>query len=241
MMKFRLNNKVLLLGLICFLLAFMVTAQMRTIKVSATDISRLKKENELRDEVLRMQEKYDKISKELNSAEKYLAKIRENSSKDDSTSSEMEKQITLNNNLLGMTNLEGQGVEITVRDASISNIGVFEDISDYIIHDADLRAIVNDLKNAGAEAISINGQRIVNTTAITCIGNVIKVNDEKITSPFTIKAIGFQESLSGIDMAGSYIYYMREKGITVNIRKMNKVEIPKYTGAISAKYMNTEN
>ena len=54
-------------------------------------------------------------------------------------------------------------------NATRETIGVFDDISNHIVHDADLRAIVNELKNAGAEAISINGQRLVNTTAITCI------------------------------------------------------------------------
>ena len=69
-----------------------------------------------------------------------------------------------------MISAEGTGVEITVKDdPQATNIGIFEDISDHIVHDADLRALVNDLKNAGAEAISINGQRLVNTTAITCI------------------------------------------------------------------------
>ena len=84
----------------------------------------------------------------------------------------MEKQISLNNGLIGITNLEGQGVEITLRDdptATKETIGIFDDISNHIIHDGDLRAVVNELKNAGAEAISINGQRLVNTTAITCI------------------------------------------------------------------------
>ena len=42
-------------------------------------------------------------------------------------------------------------------------------------------------------------------------------------------------------MMGSYIYWLREKGIVVNIKKVNKVEISKYTGVISSKYMNVKN
>ena len=115
-----------------------------------------------------------------------------------------------------------------------------DNISNYLVHYLDVINVVNELKNAGAEAISINGQRVVSTTAISCIGNVIKVNDEKITSPFTIKAIGFPESLAGIDRPGSYIENLRYNGVEVTLKKLNKVEIPKYTGAISAKYMTTE-
>ena len=138
-----------------------------------------------------------------------------------------------------MTNLEGPGIEMVVEDDP-NEIGPLDDIYYHIVHDADLRVLVNELKNAGAEAISINGQRIVNTTAITCIGNVIKVNNERITSPFTIRAIGFQESLMGIDWSAGYTKQLRQYGIIVNIKKLNKVEIPKYTGVISAQYMNIE-
>lgn len=67
---------------------------------------------------------------------------------------------------------------------------------------------------------------------------MVKVNDERITSPFTIKAIGYPESLVGIDRPGSYIESMRDYGNVIEIKKQNKVEIPKYTGAISAKYMS---
>ena len=79
------------------------------------------------------------------------------------------------------------------------------------------------------------GQRIVNATAITCVGNVIKINDVKVASPFTIQAIGYQASLMGIDMPGGYIDYMRDWGVVVNIKKVNKVKIEKYTGALQSK------
>ena len=67
------------------------------------------------------------------------------------------------------------------------------------------------------------------------------MNDEKITSPFTIKAIGFPESLIGIDRPGGYIEKLRDEGgIIVTLKKANKLLIPKYTGVISSKYMSIE-
>ena len=160
------------LGIVCLILTIAICIQIKTIKNANSTVSQTFTENSLRDEVLKWKEKYDNISDELYEAEKELAKIREESTKNDSTSLEKEALITLNNNILGMTDLVGQGIEITLKDdpnATRETIGVFDDISNHIVHDADLRAIVNELKNAGAEAISINGQRLVNTTAITCI------------------------------------------------------------------------
>lgn len=237
------NKVAITLGIVCLILTIAICMQINTIKNANSTVSQTLAENGLRDEVLKWKEKYDNISSELDNAEKKLGDIREKSTENDSTSSEKEEEIRLNNNLLGITNLVGQGIEMTIQDdpnATRENIGKLDDISLHIIHDADLRAIVNELKNAGAEAISINGQRLVNTTAITCIGNVIKVNDERITSPFTIKAIGLSESLAGINRPGGYIERLKEKGIVVNIKKSNKIEIPKYTGAISSKYMSLQ-
>ena len=226
----------------CAILAIAISIQVRTVKKTNSTVAQIFTENSLRDEVLKWKEKYDNISGQLDASEKKLDKIRGTATKNDSSSVATEQEISANNNLLGTTNLTGQGVEITIADdpsATKDTLGVFEDVSNHIVHDSDLRAVVNALKNAGAEAISINGQRLINTTAITCIGNVIKVNNEKITSPFTIKTIGLQESLSGIDMGGSYIQELKRNGIVVTIKKSDEVEIPKYSGAISAKYMKT--
>lgn len=166
------NKIAITLGIVCLILTIAICVQVNTIKSTNVGVSQSLTENSLRDEVLKWKEKYDNISNELDSAEKRLSKIREESTKNDEESSKKEEQITLNNNILGITNLKGQGVEITLKDdpnATRETIGVFDDISNHIVHDADLRAIVNELKNAGAEAISINEQRLVNTTAITCI------------------------------------------------------------------------
>ena len=115
--------------------------------------------------------------------------------------------------------------------------GTSIDMNNLIVHDSDLRSLVNELANAGAEAISINDERIVNTTAITCAGNVILINGNKAGSPFTIKAIGNQESLYGaITRAGGYTYGLRARSIQVDTRKSDNVQISRYTGALSFKY-----
>lgn len=162
------NKVAITLGIVCIILTIAICVQVNTIQNANTTVPQTFAEDNLRDEVLKWKEKYDDMAEELDKAEKNLTKIREVSTQDDETSSEKEEQITLNNNLLGMTNLVGKGIEMTITDdpnATRENLDVFL----HIVHDADLRAIVNELKNTGAEAISINGQRIVNTTAITCI------------------------------------------------------------------------
>lgn len=231
----------IVLCIVCLMLTMAIVVQINTMKGTGSTVSASFTEDNLRDEVLKWKEKYDNESVNLDNAEKKLAEIREQSTKNDSTASSKEQQITLNDNLLGLTDVEGKGIELTVKDdpnVTRENIGIFDDISSHIVHDGDLRRIVNELKNAGAEAISINGQRIVTTTAITCIGNVIKINDEKVSSPFIIKAIGFPESMeTALNRAGGYLDYLNDDGIVTSIKKLDNVKITKYTGVISAKYM----
>ena len=111
-----------------------------------------------------------------------------------------------------------------------------------IIHYDDLQWVINELKNAGAEAIEVNGQRIINTTAITCEGNIIKVNGERIGSPFTIKAIGSQSLLYGaLERAGSWLDQIRNDGNTARVTRVDNITISRYTGVISYEYLHESN
>ena len=229
------------LGIVCLILTMAIVVQINTIKGTTSTVSVEYSKNNLRDEILKWKEKYDKETEILGDAEKQLSAIRSESAKNDSTTSSKEEEIRINNIVLGLTDVEGKGIEITVKDdpnASTQSIGAYDDLSYHIVHDGDLRTIVNELKNAGAEAISINDQRIVSVSTITCVGNVIKVNEEKVSSPFVIKAIGFPERMeSALNRPGGFLDWLSEYGISISTKKLDNVRINKYTGVISSKYM----
>ena len=167
----------------------------------------------------------------MGKAEDELKEVRESASQDDATSLAKQEQIKENNILLGLTEVKGQGIKITLTDnkASSNDLMSMVNPSSRIVHNNDLLEIVNALKNADAEAISINGQRIVSTTAITCEGTVIKVNGQKISSPFEIKAIGSQALFSGsLTMPGGYLEIMENDGVLVDIEYLDEVIIEKY-------------
>ena len=152
----------------------------------------------------------------------------------------MEQELKSMNSLLGLTDLTGEGIIITVADNENASIKD-EDLSNELVHNTDIIELVNELKNTGAEAISVNGQRVVSTTSINCVGAVITVNGEKVNSPFTILAIGNRERLNGITRPGSYIELMEESGIVIKVEKSEEVTIPKYNKVINAKYMSIKN
>ena len=224
------------LGIMCFLLTIAICVQIRTTNLANSTVSQTLSDNELRDQVLKMKERYDNTYREMENAQKELEKIRLTATQNDKTAEAKEQELKENNMILGNTDVTGDGVEIVLEDAKASNTSL--NLSAQLIHYSDIQLVVNELKNAGAEAIEVNGQRLVATSAITCEGNIIKINNERIGSPFTIRAIGSQELLyGGLSRIGSILDVIRDGGNTANITKVDDITIPKYSGVISYKYL----
>lgn len=229
----------IILGIVCLLLTTAIIVQIKTIKHSGVETNATFSEDSLRDEVLRWKEKSDNASEELSKVEKELEKQRTKATQNDETSKSNEEEIKVSNAVLGLSDVTGEGVEITLQDnQDITTETATNDISYYVVHDIDILSVVNELKNAGAEAISINGERIINTTSITCAGNVAQINGEKVGAPFIIRAIGKSETLyEALNRPGGYIELLNDSGIVSNIKKSNNITIQKYKGAINFKYI----
>lgn len=229
----------IVLGIVCLVLTAAIIVQVKTIKNFGIETNANFSEDSLRNEVLKWKEKSDNASEELGKVEKELEKQRAKATENDETSKNNEKEIKVANTVLGLTDVNGEGVEITLKDnQDITTETATNDISYYVVHDIDILSVVNELKNAGAEAISINGERIINTTSITCAGNVAQINGEKVGAPFIIRAIGESETLyEALNRPGGYIKLLNDSGIVSNIKKSNNITIQKYNGAINFKYL----
>ncbi|MBQ9313816.1 MAG: DUF881 domain-containing protein [Clostridia bacterium] len=240
-MKSRLNNKILLIGLICFLLAFMVTAQIRTINVSETDISRLKKENELRDEINQWKDVYDTATERINELNAKISEYQTSAAEDDKTVALIKSDLDNARVLAGLVSVEGQGIIITLDDTeALKQIALdagYYDPNAYIIHDSDLVMIVNELLSAGAEAISINGQRITGRTEIRCTGPQVLINGIRIVAPFKVSAIGDSSTLKGaLSLRGGIISSIKADNIDVTITTSGDMIVPAYEKTITYQY-----
>ena len=230
------NRKVeaLVLGILCLVLTIGICVQIKTVNSNGTTLSRNQNENELKTQVLKMKEKYENAYEALNDVERELEEVRGNVTNNNKELEELEEKIKEANLLLGLTDVKGEGITITLEDGIMKQNALIS-ASDLLIHDVDIIYIINELKNAGAEAIDINGKRIVSTTSIMCDGNVITINGEKISSPFVINAIGLPEQMSTLNRPGGYLELMKNASIKIDFVKNTKVIIPKYTGVINFK------
>lgn len=93
----------------------------------------------------------------------------------------------------GLTDVKGEGITVVVSDSINASSDVYN--STFVVHDTTLMQLVNDLKLAGAEAISVNDERIVAMTEFFCVGPAVKVNGTKLFAPFIIKAVGVPSKL----------------------------------------------
>lgn len=231
------------LGIMCLILTFAIVVQIKTMNNANSTASQALRDNELRDSVLRWKEKYDNVAEELKKAEKELEKVRQSATQNDTTAVAKEEELKKNKTLLGLTTVKGDGIIIEFQDGlREDSILTLDNPNGKIVHYEDILCLVNELRNAGAEAIEVNGQRIVNTSAITCEGTVIKINGERIGSPFTIKAIGSPALLYGqITRIGSYLEAMMEGGILVTkVEQKENIIINKYSGTMTFKYIKAK-
>ena len=135
--------------------------------------------------------------------------------------------------------MEGEGIIVKLEDSS-ATAKAGENPNLYLIHDDDLLKVINELRAAGAEAISINGQRLIGTSEIRCAGPTLSVNNVRSAPPFEIRAIGDSKSLeSAIRMRGGVAETLKVWGIQLEVSTSQSVYIPAYKGTASHNYAHT--
>lgn len=220
-------------------LTMAICVQINTINSATKTVGTTLRDNgELKDELLSVQGKYELLYKQLEDKEKLLEETRQLASKNNQEDSKNEEAIKNNQKLLGLTDISGKGIIIKLDENRDVDSNEVLNINGYLVHEEDLLYIVNELFNAGADAVSINNQRIVNTSSILCDGNIIRVNGEMIGVPITIKAIGYPERLDGaVSRPGGYLEAMANDGVIVSVERNENINISKYEGVYSYQYL----
>ena len=128
----------------------------------------------------------------------------------------------------GYTDLEGPGVKVTLDYTDDDGFNPFTFNSELLL------LLVNELNASGAEAISINGERIVNSSEIRLAGNHININGKKNTYPFVFMVIGDASTLSSaLNMRGGIFDLLELNYIEASIEKSSKIQVPKYNGTLN--------
>lgn len=234
---FRNKKLQIALAVVFFLLSFTITLQFKSVyKNSAMSGLQFQRLEEVQKELIKEQEKNVDLNKQLleanNNLQIYRNEAEQNTEGNKALITEMERYMIL----AGLTEVTGPGVTVTVSDSKAASSDSFTE-SAYIIHDSDLRSIVNELNSAGAEAISINGERIVSNSEIRCVGSTVTINGNKYAPPFVIKAIGESSTMeAALNIRGGVVEELRFYNLEIKVSKTAKLTIGKYNGILNFKY-----
>ena len=238
---------IITIGIVCFLLALVIFMQFKVTKETRETNIDTMQEAELRQQLANWKTQYDDIKQKNDEIQNTINSYNEESFSDNKTRETLEQELSTLEMALGLTDVEGPGVIITLTEKKQSELAEDEDITP--IYAEDLIQIINYLKDAGAEAISINDERVVNTTDIVDlltdsekISDIIKMNSKHLrTRDYTIKAIGNSSYLeSSIFGKGGYVEQLDISGIKATIEKSNKVKILKFTGDYNVNYIEED-
>lgn len=218
------------IGLMVLILTTVIFVQFKTVK--QTDITSLEnmREDELRDEITNFKQKAAEVEKQIKETELKIAEYEKTITTDKEASELLEKELEQQNNILGKNSVKGSGIVVTLTDTRAQKIT-----------SEDLRELINQMKTDGAEAISINEQRIVYDSYVVDLGGTyVSVNGERLVSPYVIKAIGNPTYLeSGLSKKQyGYIDIKLEEGKDVVLERQDSILINAYTGDLNMEYAN---
>lgn len=234
MKKFKLDNFVvaIVMFIVCATLVSVMLMQFKT--VEETDITEIEsmRETELRKTLSEWKTKYEEVEIKLEDTNKKIAEYNEKIEKNEEASELIDKELEQSDLVVGKTDVYGEGVIVTLNDGEKE------------IQAWDLIDLVNELKYAGAEAIEINGVRIINTTEIVDLRNYsyINVGQQRIEAPYVVKAIGNLDYLSSIlNLKDSgFVDRYKNSGKSVKMETSKKVQIRKYNGEMTFRSMNVK-
>ena len=159
---------------------------------------------------------------------------------------EVEAQIDELARPAGLTAVEGPGLTVTLEDApesirdSVRESGDEQQLRDTIVHQQDIQAVVNALWAGGAEAMTLQGQRVISTTGIKCVGNTVLLHGVTYSPPYVVSAIGdpvaMQQSLEASAYVQAYLDAVDKWRLGWDVEVEESTEVPAYAGTTDMRH-----
>jgi uncharacterized protein YlxW (UPF0749 family) len=135
--------------------------------------------------------------------------------------------------LAGLVALHGPGLRVVLDDSNLSK-APSGNVNDLVIHSQDVQAVVNALWRAGADAVAINDERLITTSAVLCVGNTLLLNGTVHSPPYRVVAIGADHDQFEADglvhrLHGDAAAF----GLRFSVERADGLDVPAFTGATS--------
>ena len=207
------------LTIVCVLLGIMLALQYKSVNHNEALASyENKRMDELKTELIKLQEQKSTLQERLEELEKENQTYERVKAGDSAAAKQIQDNLNKARIFAGLVDVKGKGIIVT-----LDNNGYI------LVADYDILNVVNELRAAGAQAISVNDERIVAMTEIREAGEYIMVNGKRFTAPFTIKAIADPDSIErSLVMIGGVVEGLKEDMLEVSVKKSDEIVIKKF-------------
>ena len=141
---------------------------------------------------------------------------------------------------VGLEAVSGKALRVTLDDAPLSENPDGVDANMLVVHQQDIQMVVNTLWSGGAGAMTIQGQRVISTTAVKCVGNTVVLHGVAYAPPYVIEAIGdlnaMQKALDTSEAVRIYKEYVSAYQLGWSVERAGQVTMPAYTGAVAVSH-----
>lgn len=208
------------IGVVCIILIAVIFTQFKVVEEADITGITTAREDELKTMLSTWKAKQEELQEKLDDTRERIQEYNDRISSNDASEELLYEELAQTNLLSGQTEVVGEGIIITLTDNEYMSIA-----------SKDLVELVNELRLAGAEAISINDQRIMNMTEIVDV-QAILVNQERLVSPYVVKAIGDTKYLlSALSLKNiGFVDKTKNVGKDVELKEDRNIKIPAYSG-----------
>ncbi|WP_075617475.1 DUF881 domain-containing protein [Paenisporosarcina indica] len=223
-------NKRIIFSIVCLVLGFMLAysyslSSSKKLNGEPVSSTYFEQEERYREDLVQQKERNKELAEELEARQLQVREIEK------SLSGSEEKYEGLINEaedlrlLIGLLPATGEGVSVELEDAEYNPESV--NPNDYIVHESHVFQVLNELKISGAEALSINGQRLHANSYIKCNGPVITIDGQPFPAPFIIEAVGDPSVLvPSLQLSGGVLDQLLNDNIVVTIEEKSKIKMP---------------
>lgn len=224
-------------GIVCVLLAFMITYQLKSVMNQNKELDEKKNAAQITLEIEQLKKQKDKLRENIDELQMQIKSYENAASNKSDMTKEIVKKLEDTRILTGSVDVEGEGIIVYItpqKEFFTGNNNVEPIIKDY-----DIIKIINELNAADAEAISVNDIRITSRTGIRSASNYITINNERIpsTKRITIKAIGNKFNLKKpLEFPGGVLDELKQIGIDVKYEESSNIKIQKNNESLKFQY-----
>jgi uncharacterized protein YlxW (UPF0749 family) len=144
--------------------------------------------------------------------------------------------------VVGLAPVAGPAVQVTLDDAgySLDTLPPGYSVDDVVVHQQDLQGVVNALWAGGAEAVMVQDQRIISTSAVQCVGNTLYLQGRVYSPPYTVTAVGDPVALNAAleqdPVVATYREWSSVIGLGYAVQDLAEAELPGFTGAVRPRH-----